>query len=465
MSSRRPIKRLWHSERGVTMILVVIAMFSMLAMVALAIDVITLFSARSEAQRAADSAALAAAKMLVDAGVTGDPTLVNPTVQTLAQSLATEVAKDTAAQATIGGSGIAPANVTVTFPNGGNTASFAINPTVNVAVKATLPAFFSRIWNGSGLSVSATAKAEGFNPSNSSTLAGGTGVPIVAHCVKPFLLPNCDPVNPNNLGSNCGAGYATFFNVSTGAITNPGQSPAGVIGETFHLVSNCGAGPGCATPGPPSITPSGPGGTILYYYPVQIGSSSLPNACPSSCGVGVTTLESDIECCNRNPLTCGPATATVPNTLNLDTVDFPEGGGGPAQSGVECLIHQRPGTGQDILNANLLPGALSYPLEIQVGQNHPLSGTPSLAINDYISTSDSLVTVPVYNNGAAAPTSPVTIIGFLQLFIVQTFPGGGGPKAGEIQVTVVNVAGCGSSATGTPIYSAASSPLAVRLVQ
>jgi len=443
------------------MILVVIAMFSMLAMVALAIDVITLYSARSEAQRAADAAALAAAKMLVDSGVTGDPTLINPAVQSLAQSLAMEVAKDIAAQATIAGSGVAPANVSVTFPNGGNAASFAINPTVNVAVKATnLPVFFSRIWKGSGLSVSASAKAEGFNPSNSSNIPGGVGVgvPIVAHCVKPFLLPNCDPVNNNNKGSNCGAGYATFFNVTTGAITNPGQSPTGVIGEHFHLLSNCGAGPGCA-PGPPAISPPGP---ILYYYPVQIPSTTS-NACPLSCGGGATAFESDIECCNPTPLTCGPATATIANTLALDASVFPDGGGGPAQNGVECLIHQRPGTGQDILNGNL-PGPLSYPLEIQVGNSHPLAGTPSLAINDYISTSDSLVTVPVYD-GATTPGASVTIIGFLQLFIVQAFPGGGGPKAGEFEVVVVNVAGCGSSATGTPIYSAGSSPLAVRLVQ
>jgi hypothetical protein len=277
------------------------------------------------------------------------------------------------------------------------------------------------------------------------------------------LLPNCDPVNPNNTGANCGGAYATFFDPTTGAITNPGQYPTGgVIGETFYLRSNCGAGPGC-TPGPPSVNPGGGGNAYLYYYPVQIG-SSLPNACPSSCGGGPTTLESDIECCNPNPLTCGPATATIPNTLNLDTADFPEGMGGPAQSGVECLIHQRPGNGQDILNGNLLPGALNYPLEIQVGNNHPLARTPSLAVNDYISTSDSLVTVPVYNSGPAAPTSPVTVIGFLQLFIVQAFQGGG-PKAGEFQVTVVNVGGCGSSATGTPIYSGSNSPLAVRLVR
>jgi len=65
------------------------------------------------------------------------------------------------------------------------------------------------------------------------------------------------------------------------------------------------------------------------------------------------------------------------------------------------------------------------------------------------------------------PTSgtPVPVIGFLQLFVVQVFPGGGGPKAGEIEVTVVNVSGCGSSATGTPVYGAGVSAVPVRLIQ
>ena len=466
MSLHRPRTLARNGERGVTMLLMVIAMFSMLAMVALAVDVITLYSARSEAQRAADSAALAAAKMLVDSGVTGDPT--NTSLQGSAQGWAIEIAKDVAAQAMIGGQGIVPTNVNVTFPNGTDSARFAINPTVNVVVKATnLPAFFSRIWNRNPLTVSASATAEGFNPSNSGTIAtGGAAVPPVARCVKPFLLPNCDPVNPNNQAARCGGTFATFFDPTTGALTNPGQSPAGVIGETFHLMSNCGPGPAC-TFGPPAVTPTGPGGTILYYYPAQIGTSG--NACPASCGGGGTTLEDDIECCNTTALTCGTTTtATIFNQVTPDASVYPDGGGGPAQDGVQCLIHQSPGNGQDILNENVLPAALNYPLQIQVGNNHPLARTPSLTANNYVTTSDSLVTVPVFDTGTTPlPVSgtAVNIIGFLQLFIVQAFPGGGGPKAGEFEVTVVNVMGCGSSATGTPVFSGASSPLAVRLVR
>lgn len=55
------------NERGATMVLVGLAVAGLLGMVALAVDVGMLFTARSEAQRAADSAALAGAMSLVEA--------------------------------------------------------------------------------------------------------------------------------------------------------------------------------------------------------------------------------------------------------------------------------------------------------------------------------------------------------------------------------------------------------------
>ena len=76
-------------ERGQTILLVAIALVSLLAMAALAIDVTTLYLARGEMQRAADAAALAGAKAFVDSGVTTDPT--NATRQALAQTMATSV--------------------------------------------------------------------------------------------------------------------------------------------------------------------------------------------------------------------------------------------------------------------------------------------------------------------------------------------------------------------------------------
>jgi hypothetical protein len=429
------------------MILVVLAMLSMLGIVALAIDVITLYSAKSEAQRAADAGALVAAKMLVDAGVTADPG--NAGLQTTAQAIATTAAKDVAKQSVIAGRPITPADVTVTFPNSG-AASFGINPQVSVAVQnANLPTFFSRIWSRAALTVRATALAEGFNPSNSSSIGGGVSIPVIPRCVKPFIIPNCDPIHA---GAGCGGTGATFFDPVTGAITNPGTG--GVIGEQFDLVSSCGAvGPGCATPLGPSAAP-GPGGQTLRYYPALLATTG--NACPASCGGG-TDFERNIECCNPAPISCGTtATAPAVHQMELDQTVFPEGGGGPAQNGVQCLIHQTPGDGMDILNT-----PVTYPLQIEVGNNHPLASSV-LSANDLVTTSDSLVTVPVYDGaGPLVPGTPVNIIGFLQLFIVKSFPGGGA-KAGEFQVTVVNVSGCGNSASAAPVASGSAVP--VRLI-
>ncbi len=61
------------SESGVTMVLMALAMVAILAMAALSIDVVTLYLANAEAQRSADTAALAAARVLSISGMTGDP--------------------------------------------------------------------------------------------------------------------------------------------------------------------------------------------------------------------------------------------------------------------------------------------------------------------------------------------------------------------------------------------------------
>src|ERR1700686_5813844 len=60
-----------RQERGVTIVLVALAMVAIMAMAALSIDVITLYLAREEAQRSADAAALGAARVLSLSGVTG----------------------------------------------------------------------------------------------------------------------------------------------------------------------------------------------------------------------------------------------------------------------------------------------------------------------------------------------------------------------------------------------------------
>src|SRR5437870_655071 len=59
-------------EAGVTLLYVAVSMFPVLGMAALAVDLTTLYAARSDAQRAADAAALAPAQAFVVTGYTPD---------------------------------------------------------------------------------------------------------------------------------------------------------------------------------------------------------------------------------------------------------------------------------------------------------------------------------------------------------------------------------------------------------
>jgi hypothetical protein len=367
-------------------------------------------------------------------------------LQATAQTAATKAAQDVAGRFAIAGQTIAPADVSVLFPNGG-AASFGINPTVSVTVQNTnLPTFFSRIWNRAALTVRVTAKAEAFNPSNSSSL--GTGIPTVARCVKPFIIPNCDP-DPGHgpPGPNCG-GAATLINPATGEITNARQTPAGIIGETFTLQSACtnAVGPGCLLPG---VSTAG------RYYPAQF---TVPAniSCPS-CATGGSDFQTNVECCNPTPLTCGPTVPAPPDhILPVDTTILPDKGPGPAETGLQCLIHAAaPGfnNGQDELNGGALNSLLTYPLQIEAGASHPL---PALS-GQFITTSDSIITLPIYDGAPVAAN--VNIIGFMQVFVNRTY------GDGRADVTILNVAGCGSSATGTPVYGSGVSAVPVRLIQ
>src|SRR5207237_6669404 len=85
------------------------------------------------------------------------------------------------AQSLVGGQGGSLANVTCYV-------SHAMHPRVTVTIqRAGLPTFFGRIWGAGAGSVSATAKAEAFNPS-------GGSVNIAVGSVKPWLINNdCVP--------------------------------------------------------------------------------------------------------------------------------------------------------------------------------------------------------------------------------------------------------------------------------
>ena len=169
--------------------LVAVCLAALLAMAALAIDVVTLYVARTEAQRAADAAALAGARMIAGSGYTtsgiswngGDTSPLCATGGPGAAAAANEQAEAAAAQNPVAGQPAAVSQITCNMSAG--------NPTIAVTTQRTnLPTFFARIWGRTASSVSATSTAEAYNPSWFASTP-----PPIAVTVKPWLVPNCDP--------------------------------------------------------------------------------------------------------------------------------------------------------------------------------------------------------------------------------------------------------------------------------
>jgi hypothetical protein len=129
---------------------------------------------------------------------------------------------------------------------------------------------------------------------------------------------------------------------------------------------------------------------------------------------------------------------------------------------VNCLTHSTADRG-DTVDSPLPPTA---PFEFVAGADNPVATiNPSLAGQELM-VSDSLVTVPVFDSSTWPPPTPVTIIGFVQLFM---YPDGNHPPVGNpdhVKTAVVNLAGCGTgaNASGQLILGNGVSPVAVRLV-
>jgi len=441
-------------ERGVTLALVALAMFGVIAMAALSIDVGTLYQANAEAQRSADAAALAGARVLSMSGMTGDPTNSSGlwgTACATAQDAATAVAK----QNLVGGT--APA-ATVTFlaTDGTNCASqggaFGVNPEVTVKViQATLPTFFARIFGRTGSSVSASATAEAFNPSASQAVTGSDLIPVQPRCVKPWIIPNKNPI----------AGRPRFVSAvdgtiqGAGIITNGTGIGPGIIGQTLTLKADCsttaalcdGTGPGWNTD--PTISAAG----TLRYVPGQV--LGTPVAVPT-CANGNSYQQAVGGCDQTSPYQCGVQTGNSANTTFVNLNENPIVSS-DTSTAVQCLIYQSSGA-PDFLNTNV------YPYEIQAGFGNPLGVNGKV-----ITSSNSIVTLPIYD--IDGPTGsiltpdpsnqvPVNIVGFLQVFL--------GPSGGsDLQpITILNVAGCGNG-INTIVSSqpeTGTSPVPVRLI-
>jgi Flp pilus assembly protein TadG len=480
-------------ERGVTMALVALAMVAIIAMAGLSIDIGTLYQASAEAQRAADAGALAAARTISMQGLTGDPTNASSSWQQIcggAGTPATMAAQTAAQQNTVGGVTLAVSSIMVNYGtdaggSGSNAdcstlgSAFGVNPIVTVQVQqANLPTYFSRIWGRTGNTVGATATAEVFNPSNSATYAGGM-VPVQPRCVKPWIVPNLDP----NHTIGCATGCTAFLDLGTGSIETPGiYTSAGVIGERFWLMPDCqvpGTGSACvfrSTPPQANYTKGGTGGTDptapptpnLEYLPGQVPSISSAFTAIPSCSSSASTYAQAIAACDQSTqYQCGVQSSSASPPNQVDLSENP--GLTDTTTGVQCLIHQTTNSttvlsGQDaLLPTGGTVGSLppNYPFQIEVGASNPLNGAG--LTTGIITSSNNIVSLPIYDSSAgtvfaAGTTTPVTIVGFLQVFINVV------DANGNAYVTVLNVSGCGNTVGSGTLYLNGTSPVPIRLI-
>jgi hypothetical protein len=446
-------------QRGQTIILVAIGLVSLLAMAALAIDVVTLYAARSETQRAADAAALVAAKAIADSGFTTlpptDPHILDNSAQLLAQHMATAAIN---AMLTFNNPPINPVAgkqpntgwllggaPTISFPATANPPNS--NPYITVKLQVTgLPLFFARIFGNRTAIVTTSATAEAYNPANVAAFT-----PIAPKGVKPWLVANADPTQPPG---------TQFINTLGPTWT----VEPNVIGEQFYLHSDCQTAnfAQCSplmdpTPGIPAS--SNGGHPQVDYVPAMITTNAGANVCPSTC-LGATDYERSIECADMTTsyqvLSCGGGT----NNAQWDNTVNPGGLGGLSDLGTECLINATaPGNnkGQDTI---FNPGWPSNAMQI-TAQSGPQNG-------NVVTTSSSIVTIPIIDTTPPFPATggAVQIDGYLQAFINEVHGGGNPAHQGDIQITVLNIAGCtaGGATGATPVIGSGSSPVPVRLI-
>jgi hypothetical protein len=408
----------------IILVVALVLLFIVAAFAALAIDLVTFYTARSEAQLAADSIALAGARALANSGMTSDPT--NTTLRDQAETLAQNIALQEAKQNQVGGRILKPGagEAVVNFDN---TRSDVGNPHVIVQVgRADLPTFFARIWGRTQITVRASATAEVYNPSFHGSLVPGAA-PVAPSCVKPWLLPN---LNPNPSGG-------AIFDSATGAILDPsllGSTPD-PDGDGKGLLVAC-PDKSCA----PGMTPPP---SAWKYYPGSQTNFPAPSQALPSCSEGFegNAYQLSIAGCVQPPIVCGQNSGVTLDTVNGSLTDA------DTAAAVTCLIHAQ----ND--QADKVDTAPPQPFQFLAGNDNPVVN----ARGHDVMVSSSLVTVPVVDSFA---TSPAKVIGFIQVFLNPD-----GKAAGNgAPARIVNLAGCGTAMSAQPIMGNGGSPVAVRLI-
>jgi Flp pilus assembly protein TadG len=306
----RPHRAL-ENERGSTILLVAIATTALLSMVALAIDMGMLFTARGEAQRVADSASLAGAGAMIKAPLGEE--------ETRARNTAVEYgARNDVRKLSVV---LEPEDVEVDMAN----------RTVTVTVRRTadrgnaISTWFARVFDIDEVDVVAQATAE-------VVPAGG------ATCMKPFTVPDAwDDENGNEHYEDpefydaAVTGYGTDYR--NGVPSDNGVDPEGTTYEyDFGR--------------PLELHPGRPQEAIVasWYFPWDVPKGSEPD-------VGGDRYRWNIANCNTAIVSLGQA--YMPENGNMD---------GPTRQGSQDLIAKDPNAHFDI-DVDSVVGSVYQPWE------------------------------------------------------------------------------------------------------
>jgi hypothetical protein len=250
--------------------------------------------------------------------------------------------------------------------------------------------------------------------------------------VKPWLLPNkADPSDDTK----------EIFDPNTGVIRD-----WTLLGRS--LASSFGIGGLTATCTDCTVLPQT--ATAWKYFPAALPPPlPLPSQVPA-CAAGFTLpYQLSIAGCAQQPIACG-----VASSVNLDTSFVNATPDQATADAVNCLTHSQ-ADGGDRFDPSWISGE---PFRFLSGNDNPFVRVGGASIL----TSDSLVTIPVVDvsTGQNFATSSVKVIGFMQMFL--NFDGTAAPSTG-VPARIINMAGCGTGATGQPILGNGT-PVPVRLI-
>ena len=390
-----------NRDKGISVIIVAAGLTTFIGFLALVVDLGMLFASRSDAQKAADAAALAGARYFIDQG--SMPTTLSQTMRDESKAFA----KAIGAQNKIRGVNIPQADVIVNdsdilLLNTANGPVFQVSALVQ---RNALSTYFANILGIPSVNIVASATAQASLPVGSTAGAPPSYNPG-SKCIKPWILQNIsprttDPNNPIRFGPD---DFGTYVYLHDDQSTN-GPSKWGIISP-------------CPTYTPPPTEPCDGGNSSTVYY-------------------------DNIVQCNPNTYYCSEG---------VWVTDVPGNKVGKTQDGVRTLIHQGGGNqsegtdqGQDTISGST-PGP-NYNPTITGGSNNPnplFRGQPITATD-----SDSVVVIPVTN----LPPPPngqikMRIDGLLKLFLTQVHPANAQPKSAKNQIDAI-ILGYGTCAAGS----------------